>query len=302
MDHGGTSAATAAAICSICAASRPVLAAVATAVAEAAITRSSCAGSSTAWPVRCFAAATNGMSASRSAVAASSALTGEAAGGPAIEEPCVESIGEVTAIGPHPDRGDVLGERTDLLHVGDAFGPARGFERVRQRGVGLAPTRMTISTVGVVPGILRLAEEKRAFNLAVSLHSADAEERAALVPASRRWPLAELIAACREYGAKTGRRIFFEWTLIAGANDSPAHAAQVAALLAGIYAHVNLIPLNPTNGFTGTASASAAAREFQRVLRERGLPSTVRQRRGIDVAAGCGQLRASKARATQLSS
>ena len=171
-----------------------------------------------------------------------------------------------------------------------------------QRGVGLAPTRMTISTVGVVPGILRLAEEKRAFNLAVSLHSADAEERAALVPASRRWPLAELIAACREYGAKTGRRIFFEWTLIAGANDSPAHAAQVAALLAGIYAHVNLIPLNPTNGFTGTASASAAAREFQRVLRERGLPSTVRQRRGIDVAAGCGQLRAAKARATQLSS
>ncbi len=165
-----------------------------------------------------------------------------------------------------------------------------------QRGVGLAPTRITISTVGVVPGILRLAEEKRAFNLAVSLHSADATERAALVPASRRWPLAELIAACREYAVKTGRRIFFEWTLIAGANDSPAHAAQVAALLAGIHAHVNLIPLNPTNGFAGTASAGAAAREFQRVLRERGLPSTVRQRRGIDVAAGCGQLRAAKAK------
>ena len=164
------------------------------------------------------------------------------------------------------------------------------------RGVALAPGRVTISTVGVVPGILRLAEEKRGFNLAVSLHSAEAAERAALVPASRRWPLAELIAACREYGAKTGRRIFFEWTLIAGANDSPAHAEQVAALLAGIYAHVNLIPLNPTDGFTGTASAGAAAREFQRVLRARGLPSTVRQRRGIDVAAGCGQLRAEKAR------
>ena len=165
------------------------------------------------------------------------------------------------------------------------------------RGVALAPSRVTISTVGVVPGILRLAEEKRAFNLAVSLHSADAAERAALVPASRRWPLDELIAACREYGAKTKRRIFFEWTLIAGANDSPLHAEQVAALLAGMHAHVNLIPLNPTNGFTGTASAGAAAREFQRVLRERGLPSTVRQRRGIDVAAGCGQLRAEKARA-----
>ena len=164
------------------------------------------------------------------------------------------------------------------------------------RGVALAPSRVTISTVGVVPGILRLAEENRAFNLAVSLHSADAAERAALVPASRRWPLGELIAACREYGAKTGRRIFFEWTLIAGANDSPMHAEQVAALLAGIHAHVNLIPLNPTNGFAGTASAGGAAREFQRVLRERGLPSTVRQRRGIDVAAGCGQLRAERER------
>jgi 23S rRNA (adenine2503-C2)-methyltransferase len=164
------------------------------------------------------------------------------------------------------------------------------------RGVALAPSRVTISTVGVVPGILRLAEEKRAFNLAVSLHSGDAAERAALVPASRRWPLADLIAACREYGAKTGRRIFFEWTLIAGTNDSPAHAGQVAALLAGLCAHVNLIPLNPTDGFTGTSSAGAAAREFQRVLRERGLPSTVRQRRGIDVAAGCGQLRAERSR------
>jgi 23S rRNA (adenine2503-C2)-methyltransferase len=161
-------------------------------------------------------------------------------------------------------------------------------------GLALAPSRMTISTVGVVPGILRLAEEKRPFNLAVSLHSADAAERAALVPASRRWPLDELIEACREYGAKTQRRIFFEWTLIAGANDSPAHARQVADLLAGMHAHVNLIPLNPTNGFAGTASAGPAAHEFQRVLRDHGLPSTVRQRRGIDVAAGCGQLRAEK--------
>jgi 23S rRNA (adenine2503-C2)-methyltransferase len=136
----------------------------------------------------------------------------------------------------------------------------------------------------------------RPFNLAVSLHSADATERAAIVPASRRWPLDELIDACRSYGATTGRRIFFEWTLIAGTNDSPAQARQVAELLAGIRAHVNLIPLNPTNGFGGTASAKAAAHEFQRVLREYRLPSTIRQRRGIDVAAGCGQLRAEKTR------
>lgn len=159
------------------------------------------------------------------------------------------------------------------------------------RGVAVAPGRVTISTVGVVPGILRLAEEKRPFNLAVSLHAADAAGRAALVPAGRRWPLDKLIGACREYGAKTGRRIFFEWTLIAGVNDSPAQAEQLAALLAGIPAHVNLIPLNPTSGFSGTGTVPADVRAFQRTLRQRGLPSTVRQRRGIDVGAGCGQLR-----------
>ena len=162
------------------------------------------------------------------------------------------------------------------------------------RGLNIGPSRITISTVGVVPGILRLAEEQRPYHLAVSLHGATEKDRSALVPASRRWPLSELIAACRAYGAKTGRRIFFEWTLIAGQNDSPAQAARLADLLTGIDAHVNLIPLNPTNGFAGTASAAAAATEFQRTLRAADLPSTIRQRRGIDVAAGCGQLRVEK--------
>jgi 23S rRNA (adenine2503-C2)-methyltransferase len=163
------------------------------------------------------------------------------------------------------------------------------------RGINIGPARITISTVGVVPGILRLAEEQRPYHLAVSLHGANEADRAALVPASRRWSLAELVAACRTYVEKTGRRIFFEWTLIAGTNDSSAHAAQLARLLEGIEAHINLIPLNPTTGFAGTATASAAAVEFQRVLRESGgFPSTIRQRRGIDVSAGCGQLRAEK--------
>jgi 23S rRNA (adenine2503-C2)-methyltransferase len=165
------------------------------------------------------------------------------------------------------------------------------------RGINIGPSRITISTVGVVPGILRLAEEGQPYHLAVSLHGATEEERGALVPVSRKWPLAELIAACRTYVAKTGRRIFFEWTLIAGTNDSPAQAARLAQLLAGIEAHVNLIPLNPTGGFAGTATNSNAATEFQRVLRAAGILNTVRQRRGIDVAAGCGQLRAERTRA-----
>jgi 23S rRNA (adenine2503-C2)-methyltransferase len=165
-----------------------------------------------------------------------------------------------------------------------------------RRGLNIGPSKITISTVGVVPGILRLAEEQRPYHLAVSLHGATEEERSALVPASRRWPLAELLAACRTYFARSGRRIFFEWTLIAGANDSPAQAERLATLLTGLEAHVNLIPLNPTSGFAGTATRSDAATSFQKVLQAAGIPSTVRQRRGIDVAAGCGQLRAANAK------
>ena len=158
-------------------------------------------------------------------------------------------------------------------------------------GINLTPRRVTISTVGVVPGILRLAQESRSYNLAVSLHSAEDAERRALIPAGRRWPLGELLEACRTFGQITGRRIFVEWTLIAGVNDTPAHAAQLAAALAGINAHVNLIPLNPVDGYTGAATSAADAERFKTILQAAGFPSTLRQRRGIDVAAGCGQLR-----------
>ncbi len=164
-----------------------------------------------------------------------------------------------------------------------------------RRGLNLGPSRITISTVGVVPGIRRMAAERRPYHLAVSLHGATEEERSALVPASRRWPLAELMEACRTYFAQTGRRIFFEWTLIAGTNDSSAQAERLAVLLTGLAAHVNLIPLNPTGGFTGLATQAGAAKRFQQVLQAAGIPSTIRQRRGIDVAAGCGQLRAARA-------
>jgi 23S rRNA (adenine2503-C2)-methyltransferase len=163
-----------------------------------------------------------------------------------------------------------------------------------RRGINIGAGRVTISTVGVVPGILRMAEEGRPYGLAVSLHGASEEERAALVPASRRWPLAELVAACREYGGRTGRRIFFEWTLIAGRNDSTEMARRLVELLRGIDGHVNLIPLNPTGSYSGCAASAEAVRAFQRVLRDAGFPATVRQRRGIDVAAGCGQLRAER--------
>jgi 23S rRNA (adenine2503-C2)-methyltransferase len=165
-------------------------------------------------------------------------------------------------------------------------------------GANIGPSRITISTVGVVPGILRLAEERRPYSLAVSLHGADEQERSALVPVSNKWPLAELIEACRHYSAVMEGKIFFGWTLIAGKNDSVETARRLAALLTGIRAHVNLIPLNPTDGFAGRASLEKTAEEFQRTLLEAGIPSTFRQRRGIDVAAGCGQLRAERRQKT----
>jgi len=160
-------------------------------------------------------------------------------------------------------------------------------------GLGLGAERITLSTVGVVPGIRRMADEARPIHLAVSLHSADQEERAALVPAARRWPLHELMDACRHFCAKLNRRIFFEWTLIDGRNDTADHAHAVGRLIKGLPAQVNLIPLNPTAGYSGAPSRSEAARRFQRILTDDyGLPSTVRQRRGIDIDAGCGQLAA----------
>ncbi|HEX4086337.1 MAG TPA: 23S rRNA (adenine(2503)-C(2))-methyltransferase RlmN [Chthoniobacteraceae bacterium] len=198
------------------------------------------------------------------------------------------------ALGPAGGlRNLVLMGMGEPLHNYDAVMAALGIITDR-RGINIGPARITISTVGVAPGILRLAAEQQPYGLAVSLHGASEEERSALVPASRRWPLVELIAACRDYGRLTGRRIFFEWTLIAGKNDSTETAARLARLLRGIDAHVNLIPLNPTGAFDGDAASAQAVRDFQRVLRDAGFPATVRQRRGIDVAAGCGQLRAAK--------
>ena len=161
------------------------------------------------------------------------------------------------------------------------------------KGLAIAPRHITLSTVGIVPGIRQLADEERPFRLAVSLHAATDEERMALVPPARRWPLAELMAACRYYIEKRGRRIFFEWTLIEGKNDTPAQAHAVGQLLQGMDAHLNLIPLNPTTGYDGQPTRGTAVLRFQSILADYGLPSTVRQRRGIDIDAGCGQLRLS---------
>ncbi|UCG23497.1 MAG: 23S rRNA (adenine(2503)-C(2))-methyltransferase RlmN [Chloroflexota bacterium] len=160
------------------------------------------------------------------------------------------------------------------------------------RGLAIAPKHITLSTVGLPDGIRRLADDAAPVNLAVSLHASSDDKRSALVPVGQRWPLAQIIDACRYYIARRGRRIFFEWALIAGANDSTDEAHELGRLLRGLDAHVNLIPLNPTDDYGGRPSDSTTVREFQAVLTAYGLPSTVRRRRGIDIKAGCGQLRA----------
>ncbi|WNZ63490.1 23S rRNA (adenine(2503)-C(2))-methyltransferase RlmN [Myxococcus sp. MxC21-1] len=168
-------------------------------------------------------------------------------------------------------------------------------------GLAMGPRFITLSTVGVVPGIRRLADEERPIHLAVSLHGATDAERAALVPAGRRWPLDELMDACRYYSEKRKRRIFFEWTLISGRNDTAEHAHTLGQLLRGMDAHVNVIPLNPTVGYDGGPSRPESVRAFQDVLASYDVPSTVRQRRGIDIDAGCGQLKATVERRSRRS-
>ena len=164
-----------------------------------------------------------------------------------------------------------------------------------RRGMGIAESRLTVCTVGIVPEIRRFAREHQPYNLAVSLHAATDAERTALVPLNSRWPIAELLDACRTYSETTGRKVFFAWTLIAGQNDTAGHARQVAGLLQGMRAHLNLIPLNPTSGYVGRGSDETSAGEFSALVQRAGIPCTIRQGRGIDMAAGCGQLRSAPA-------
>lgn len=159
--------------------------------------------------------------------------------------------------------------------------------------LGIGARHITMSTVGLVPMIRRFADEGLQVKLAISLHAATDAEREALLPINKRYPLKELLSACRYYIDRTGRRITFEWTLIHGENDTSEQAHALGRLLKGLMCHVNVIPLNPTSGFRGGPSASGRVDAFIAILEEYGIPATVRIRRGIDIDAGCGQLKSS---------
>ena len=158
-------------------------------------------------------------------------------------------------------------------------------------GLNIGARRITVSTCGVVPGIERMADEGLQIELSVSLHAPDDELRTRLMPVNKRWPLAALIPACRAYVEKTGRIITFEYTLVAGLNDSPRHARALVNLLRGMKCRVNLIPLSPVAEFAGEAPAERVCGAFLQTLERAGLNATLRRSRGGGADAACGQLR-----------
>jgi 23S rRNA (adenine2503-C2)-methyltransferase len=159
--------------------------------------------------------------------------------------------------------------------------------------MGLSARHLTLSTVGIVPGIRRLAAEALPVNLAVSLHAANDTLRDELVPINRRYPLDVLAGACADYVAASGRRLSIEWAMIDGVNDRDSDAAELAAFARPLGAHVNLIPLNPTPGYPVVGSSRQHVRQFRDQLLALGVNATVRITRGAEIDAACGQLAAS---------
>lgn len=157
-------------------------------------------------------------------------------------------------------------------------------------GLGLGARRITISTCGIVPGILKLAKEKVQVNLAVSLHAADDGLRGELMPIARKYSLAELMAACQTYLEETGRRITFEYTLMDGVNDRPDDLVNLIRLLRGMLCHVNLIPFNPIPGGPFIRSSLSVIRWFASELNRAHIETTIRKERGTVLTAACGQL------------
>ena len=197
----------------------------------------------------------------------------------------------VAASGPTPRRVSnivFMGMGEPLANFANTWGAVR---RIHD-DLGIGARHLTVSTVGLIPGIRKLARADLPVNLAVSLHAADDALRDELVPINRRYPLGELAEACADYFRATRRRISFEWALIDGVNDRRGDAEGLARLARPLRAHVNLIPLNPTPGYAVRGSAPSRVRAFRSELEGLGVNVTVRDTRGTEIDAACGQLRA----------
>ena len=196
-----------------------------------------------------------------------------------------------------------IGERIShivLMGIGE---PLDNFDNVMdflaiissEEGANIGMRNISLSTCGLVPMIDRLAEKKLQLTLSISLHAPNNAMRSSMMPVNDAYPVEQLIAACRRYQKTTGRRISFEYSMVRGVNDSDATARQLADLIRGMGAHVNLIPINPVDGSPYSATDAENVRRFQQALTRLGVNATVRRRLGSDISAACGQLRRDEA-------
>jgi 23S rRNA (adenine2503-C2)-methyltransferase len=217
----------------------------------------------------------------------------------------IRNLGPAEIVGQVRAGRDLAAPRpvTNIVFMGMGE-PLANYEAVRtaleiltaEWGYAISPRRITVSTVGIVAMIPKLIAETR-VNLAVSLGGTTDEQRARLMPVNRRWPLAELVGACRALPLPRRKRITFEYVLLAGVNDADADARRLVALLHGLRAKMNLIPFNPFPGAGFASTPRFRMERFQAILREHGVHTTIRESRGQDIQAACGQLAAARAAA-----
>ena len=206
----------------------------------------------------------------------------------------VAASGAVAGSPPRLSRVVFMGMGEPLANYNRVIAAIRRLVSPAPEGLGLSQRHITVSTVGLVPAIRRLASEDLSVTLALSLHAPDDDLRDELVPVNQRWKVAEVLDAAWDYAARTGRRVSIEYAMIKDVNDQPWRADLLGRLLAGKLAHVNLIPLNPTPGSRWDASPKPVEREFVRRLRDAGVSTTVRDTRGREIDGACGQLAAAE--------
>ncbi|MGC4814262.1 23S rRNA (adenine(2503)-C(2))-methyltransferase RlmN [Micromonospora sp. DT228] len=206
----------------------------------------------------------------------------------------VAASGAVSGSPPRLSHVVFMGMGEPLANYNRVIAAIRRLVSPAPEGLGLSQRHITVSTVGLVPAIHRLASEDLSVTLALSLHAPDDDLRDELVPVNQRWKVAEVLDAAWDYAARTGRRVSIEYAMIKDVNDQPWRADLLGRLLAGKLAHVNLIPLNPTPGSRWDASPKPVEREFVRRLRDAGVSTTVRDTRGREIDGACGQLAAAE--------
>jgi len=254
--------------------------------------RTICISSQSGCPLTCTFCATGAMQFGRN-------LTSSEILDQALHFRRLEEIGHGRAPKPrdtiHPSRGGGASRLTHCVFMGMGE-PFINFDNViaaarRLPDVGITPRRTTISTVGWLPGLTRFVDEvEEPIRLALSLHAASPALRSQLMPVNDRYPLPDVLAECRRYVELRGRKVYVEYVMLEGVNDSPLHAAELAAILDPKMFKVNLIPYNPTGMYDGSSREATAA--FKNVLDRARIPATIRLTRGRDIAAACGQLAA----------